>query len=173
MIPLPLVTSRLLLRRFEPADAAAMAGVYLDPDVMRFVSGGVFAGVEAVAESLAHEAAAQDERGFAVWAVVERATGRVIGDAGIAVYEPLDALEVGWTLARDSWGRGYATEAARACADAAFAHLAVDEIVALVDEENAASLRVAEKAGLARRGRVDRADRPHVLLARSAPAASD
>lgn len=53
MIPLPLVTERLPLRRFEPADVAAMASVYLDPEVMRFVAGGVFADVEAVAAALA------------------------------------------------------------------------------------------------------------------------
>jgi RimJ/RimL family protein N-acetyltransferase len=170
VIPLPLVTERLLLRRFDAADAEAMAAVYLDPEVMRYVAGGVFADRAAVAESLAREAAAQDERGFAVWAVVERKTGRVIGDAGLGVHEPLGRMEAGWTLARAAWGRGYATEAAKACVEAAFANLAVDELVALVDEENGTSIRVAEKAGFVRAGRVDRLCRPHVLLAQSAAA---
>jgi RimJ/RimL family protein N-acetyltransferase len=169
VIPLPLVADRLLLRRFDAGDVAAMSAVYLDPDVMRYVAGGVLADAGAVAATLAREASAHDERGFAFWAVVERATGRVIGDAGFGLFEPRDALEIGWTLARDAWGRGYATEAARACVRAAFAHLAVDEILAVVDEENAASQRVAAKAGFGPVRRIDRLGRPHVVFARSAP----
>lgn len=169
MISLPLETDRLRLRAFTPADVPAMEAVYLDEEVMRYVAGGPFAGRAAVEEALDREARSQQTRGFAFWAVVERATGEVVGDAGFGVFEPLGELELGYTLARAAWGKGLATEAARACVRAAFEHLDVARIVAVVDRDNAASLRVAERLDMRRCGETTVHDRPHVLfeLARS------
>jgi RimJ/RimL family protein N-acetyltransferase len=169
-IPLPIETDRLLLRRFEPElDVEPMLAVYGDPEVMRFIPGGAYSGLDAVRARLAAYAREHDSRGFSFWAVVERASGEVIGDAGFGVFRQTGDVELGYTLRRDRWGRGYATEAARACLDAGFAHLGVARIVAVVDEENARSFHVAERIGMARIGTVETGGRPHALFATSDP----
>ena len=167
-VPLPIETERLILRRFDPErDSEPMLAVYGDPEVMRFIPGGVNRSLAAAEARLAQYAAAHDSRGFSFWAVVERASGEVVGDAGFGVFRKTGDLELGYTFRRDRWGRGYATEAARACLSAGFAHLGVSRIVAVVDEENERSLRVAERIGMARIGTVETDGRPHALFATS------
>src|SRR5205823_6518662 len=165
-IPLPIETERLVVRVFRPVeDAEPMLDVYGDQEVMRFIPGGALDlhGVRATLESHVRDHAA---RGLAFWAVVERETGRVIGDVGFGVFKPTGDVELGYTLARSAWGRGYATEAAGACLAAGFAHLGVARIVAVVDARNALSLRVAERIGMARMETILAHGRPHVLFAR-------
>ena len=89
----------------------------------------------------------------------------MIGDVGFGIFEPTGDIELGYTLARDCWGRGYATEAAAACLAAGLRHLGAPRIVAAVDAENDASMRVAERIGLARIDTVEAHGRPHVLFA--------
>lgn len=163
-VPLPIETERLVLRQFEPGDATAMSAIYGDPEVMRHVGTGVL-DRDGSAALLSRYARAQDEYGFSTWAVVERASGRLVGDAGFDVYAPTGDLELGYTLAADVWGRGYASEAARACIGAAFAHLPAPRIVAKIEPGNDRSFRVADRLGLRRVETVHVDGRPHVLLA--------
>ena len=165
-IPLPIETERLVVRVFRPDDdVEPMLDVYGDPDVMRFIPGGAL-GRDAVRATLEEHVRDHVMRGLAFWAVVERETNRVIGDAGFGIFEPTGDVELGYTFARSAWGSGYATEAARACLSAGFAHLSVQRIVAVVDVRNEASLRVAERIGMARIETIHAHGRPHVLLAR-------
>lgn len=167
-IPLPIETERLLVRPFVPdSDTAAMSTVYCDPEVMRFIPGGALPDRAAVRSMLETHAAAQQRRGFSSWGVQERRTGRVIGDVGFGVFEATGDVELGYTIARDCWGRGYATEAATASLGVALAHLTVPRIVAVVDAENAISLRVAERVGMTRRETIEAHGRPHILFAAS------
>ena len=166
-IPLPIETERLILRPFEPErDAGQMLEVYGDPAVMRFIPEDVYRGLGVVRATLERYAHEQESRGFSFWAVVERDGDRVIGDAGFGVFAQTGDVELGYTLRRDRWGRGYAPEAARACLEAGLAHLDVPRIVAVVDAENLRSARVAERIGMAV---VDTAvglsGRPHTLYA--------
>jgi [ribosomal protein S5]-alanine N-acetyltransferase len=173
-IPLPIETERLILRAFEPErDARRMLEVYGDAAVMRFIPGGPYRRVEAVRATLERYAREQESRGFSFWAVVEHDGARVIGDAGFGVFAQTGDVELGYTLRRDRWGRGYATEAARACLEAGFAHLDIPRIVAVVDAENLRSARVAEQIGMAAVDTVVGLNgRPHTLFAlRRAPAA--
>ena len=125
-VPLPIETERLTIREFQPeADAEAMLTVYGDPEVMRFVAGGAFRGIETMKARLKTYARESERRGFSSWAVVERETGELIGDAGFGLYEPTGDIELGYTLARAYWGNGFATEAAAACLAAGLEHLAV------------------------------------------------
>jgi ribosomal-protein-alanine N-acetyltransferase len=164
-VPLPIETERLTIREFLPeADAEAMLTVYGDPEVMRFIPGGAFRGIDTVSARLKTYGRASSRRGFSSWAVVERESGGVIGDAGFGIFEPTRDIELGYTLARDCWGRGYATEAAGACLAAGLAHLGAPRIIALVDEENLASLRVAERIGMTRLETIEAHYRPHVLF---------
>ena len=165
-VPLPITTERLTIRPFRPAaDARAMLSVYGDPEVMRFIPGGALRSVEAVRSLLSGYRDRQRAQGFSTWAVIERASRRLIGDAGFGIFEPTQDIELGYTLARDFWGLGYATEAASACLAAGLQHLDVPRIVALVDQANVASLRVAERLGLTRVETIEAHGRPHVLFA--------
>jgi RimJ/RimL family protein N-acetyltransferase len=167
-IPLPIVTERLAIRPFTDADRPALGALYADPEVMRYISYGVLdaAGVDRV---LAKYARVEDERGFTFWAMVERGTDRFLGDVGFGVYDATVEPELGYSLARSAWGHGYASEAASACIGAAFVHLDAPRIVAVVDADNAASARVAERIGMQRQGPIDAHGRPHILFAKERP----
>ena len=156
-IRFPIETERLLLRPFTPRDAEALHAIWGDPAAARF--GGDWPRPETVADTRAYLepiVAGQAERGYASWAVIERETGRLIGDCGLF---PADGagpdVELAYGLAPDVWGRGYATEAAAACVRAGFDQLELDRIVADVDPANTASIRVLEKAGFERAGEKD------------------
>jgi len=169
-IPLPIETERLLLRSFSPEDVDAMLGVYGDPEVMRFIPSGV-RDAAATARMLESYARVQATSGYAFWAIVLKSSGRLIGDAGFNVFAQTGEPELGYSLARAAWGHGYASEAARACLDAAFAHLDCGRVVALVDVDNAASQRVAARIGMERIDTVEAHGRPHALFARERDAA--
>jgi ribosomal-protein-alanine N-acetyltransferase len=141
----PLTGDRIELRPFVAEDAPTMQGVYGDPAVMRWVGDGPTADVDGAAALLAGYIAHQDRYGFSSWALVDRATGTLFGDAGLG-YEH-GQVHLGYTLAQAWWGRGYATEAARLCVAAAFDELYLPSVRAIAEPENAASIRVLEKAG--------------------------
>jgi [ribosomal protein S5]-alanine N-acetyltransferase len=159
-IPLPIETERLLLRAFTPADVPAMLAVYGDPEVMRLVRGVGVLDREGTRVLLEQYARAQRTRGYSTWAVVEKASGRTVGDAGFEVYRPTGEPELGYTLAAEVWSHGFGSEAARACVDAAFAHLAVRRIVAKVDVDNERSLAVAARLGMSPIERIEVEGRP-------------
>src|ERR1700755_2073642 len=86
-------------------------------------------------------------RGYGFWAVEERASGELVGRVGCWEPEGWPSLEVGWTLRRAYWGRGYATEAARAALEYAFETLDQTHVISLIDPNNTNSIRVAERLG--------------------------
>lgn len=137
-------TERLDLRELTLADADALLAIFGDPAAMAYYP--------ATKDRAATEAwiewarASYARNGFGLWAVV-RADGRVIGDCG-AMLQPVDGVlvpEIGYHVVRSEWGRGYATEAARACRDWVFANTAYEQVVSIVDPANGASRRVAER----------------------------
>jgi len=86
-------------------------------------------------------------RGYSQWAVALKATGELIGRAGVWFPEGFPEIEAGWVIAPEHWGNGYATEAGREALRQAFATLGVDHVISLIRADNAASRRVAEKLG--------------------------
>jgi RimJ/RimL family protein N-acetyltransferase len=90
----------------------------------------------------------QSSHGFSKWGVEERANGALIGDCGIQLLEGGPDVELGFHLRRSAWGRGYATEAAGACLEAAFTGAGLDQVIAIVAPGNAASVRVLLKIGM-------------------------
>jgi [ribosomal protein S5]-alanine N-acetyltransferase len=167
-IPLPIETERLLIRGFEAADVDSMVDIYGDPEVMRYVCGGVLdrAGTAALLEQYRHM---QDESGLSSWAIVEKASGTVVGDVGFGLYAPTGEAELGYTLAAAVWGLGYGLEAARACISAALAHLPPRRVVAKVEPDNERSLRLAERLGMRPVETISVDGRPHLLLALDLP----
>jgi RimJ/RimL family protein N-acetyltransferase len=142
-----LTTERLLLRGFQPGDQQPFAAIHADAEVMRHLGDGRPLTPAGAWRSLAVHVGHWHLRGYGNWAVVERATGRLIGRAGLWNPEGWPGLEVGWLLARDRWGRGYATEAARAAVHHAFTTLDADHLISVIRPGNTASIRVAERLG--------------------------
>jgi RimJ/RimL family protein N-acetyltransferase len=152
-------TERLLLRRWRAVDLDPYAAICADPEVMRYISDGRARTREEAAGELAHIEAHWKRRGWGLWAAELRETGELIGFIGLSepafIPELIGSVEVGWRLGRAHWSRGLATEGARAALDAAFGELELEEVVSLIQPENVASVRVAEKLGMRYDGRAD------------------
>lgn len=101
---------------------------------------------------MARMRAAWDERGYGLFAAEEIATGELIGWVGLAVPaflpEIMPTVEIGWRLRRSSWGRGYATEAAREVLAFAFDEAGLERVVSVCHVDNHASTRVMAKLGM-------------------------
>jgi RimJ/RimL family protein N-acetyltransferase len=140
-----LTTARLVLRPPVQADFEAWAACMADEEAARFI-GGVqpasiaWRGMAAMVGSWALQ-------GFGMFSVLERETGRWIGRVGPHHPHGWPGDEVGWGLARDAWGRGYAREAATASLDWAFDVLGWREVVHCIDPRNVLSIRLAERLG--------------------------
>jgi RimJ/RimL family protein N-acetyltransferase len=145
---LRLETERLILRPFEPGDEEDIHAVYSDPSTFEYLGSEPKESIEDTREVLARVEQRLRERGLALGAAVERASGRVIGDCGLQHLEDGEQVEVGYRMGREYRGRGYTTEAARAWLTYGLDTLGLDRIVAVVRPENVASTRVMEKAGM-------------------------
>jgi RimJ/RimL family protein N-acetyltransferase len=143
MVP-TLTTSRLTMRGWREDDAAAYAEMTADPEVMRFMGGVIDAGESwrQLALFVGHWVL----RGYGLWAV-ER-DGALIGRVGLWRPGGWPGLEVGWLLARGAWGRGYATEAARASMEWAWSELGASQLISIIAPDNVASVRVGERLGM-------------------------
>ncbi|HWF25539.1 MAG TPA: GNAT family N-acetyltransferase [Solirubrobacteraceae bacterium] len=146
MIP-ALETERLVLRGLEPGDLDAYAAMYADAEVARHLEHGRPMDRAAAWRSMAIHLGHWQLRGYGQWALVERASGELVGRAGLFEPEGWPGLEVGWVLARPHWGRGFATEAGRAALVYAFEVVGAERVISLIRRENEPSIRVAERLG--------------------------
>jgi ribosomal-protein-alanine N-acetyltransferase len=158
-----LCSPRLLLREWRDDDLPAFAALNADPTVMEF-----FPSVLSPAESDATATRIRQhahEHGFGLWAVELPGIAPFIGFLGLsyarfpAASPP--AVEVGWRLAAEHWGRGYATEGARVALEVGFTDLGLDEIIAITAARNARSRRVMERLGM-RHAAADDFDHPKI-----------
>ena len=149
-----LETARLILRPFRESDLEPIAASAADPETVRFL-GGAVATREETWRKLATMPGMWSLLGYGYWIVERKDDGAVIGQAGFADFkrdmEPnVEGLpEMGWSFARHAWGQGYASEAVLAALRWIDESLAPQEITAIIDDQNLASIRVAEKAGFA------------------------
>jgi RimJ/RimL family protein N-acetyltransferase len=149
---LTLETPRLLLRPTRPNDFEEFAQFHADAETMRYL--GSPAQPRSVAwRSFLAMAGAWAVQGFAMFSVIEKASGRWIGRVGPWQPEGWPGTEVGWGIVRDRCRLGYATEAATAAIDWAFAELGWTEVIHVIDPANVASQAVARKLGSRNRGR--------------------
>jgi RimJ/RimL family protein N-acetyltransferase len=147
-----LASQRLLLRMFRESDLDAYAEMCADPDVMRYIGDGH---PLSRAESWRHMALVVGHwqlRGYGLWAVEERSTGVLAGRVGCWQPEGWPGFEIGWALRRGFWGRGFATEAALAALDFAFARLGQTRVISLIDPDNGPSIAVAIRLGMSMQG---------------------
>ena len=160
-----LETERLLLRLLVPEDAQALAAVLSDPIAMRWYPH-AFSRQE-VEQWIATNRSRYHDDGHALWAMVLKSTGAMIGDCGLVMQdvEGESLIEVAYHVRRDHWGRGFATEAAHACMRYAFETLNAERVISLIRPENQPSWRVAEKNGLKVWKQTTRAGYLHIVYA--------
>jgi RimJ/RimL family protein N-acetyltransferase len=147
-----LETDRLVLRRFTAADEDHLVDLDGDPEVMRFLNGGTPTPRDVIRDEILPRFL-HDYRqlaGFGFWAAVEKSTGAFLGWFALRPPEGgrSDEAELGYRLRKAAWGKGYATEGARALICKGFAELGVQRVFATTYQDNLASRRVMEKAGL-------------------------
>jgi len=140
-------TQRLILRSFTTDDLDAYAELTADEQTMRYLGEGGPLDRAGTWRVLAVILGHWHLRGYGIWAMADRATQRLIGRAGLYYPEGWPALEVVWSVARDRWGQGLATEAGQAALDYAFEQLSADHVISTIHPRNHASIRVAEKLG--------------------------
>lgn len=143
-----LETERLFLTTWQPGDWLALQPVARDPEVMRYVTGGFPWSDEKIREYVERQIRTYAERGFCRWKLIEKSSDAVIGFCGIGFWRDSPDPEIGWWLARSHWGRGLATEAARAALDDAFKRVQLERIMSVAERENTASIRIMQKLGL-------------------------
>jgi len=141
-------TERLTLRGFTAADVDAMLAIYADPEVAQFITfDGKPQNREYVWRVMTNMAGHWALRGYGMWAVEEKQTGALIGHVGPYYPEGWPGQEIGWTIAREHWGKGYATEAARASLDYAARTLRWPRVIHIINPLNVRSITIAEKIG--------------------------
>jgi len=149
-LPLELGTARLRLRRWLPEDRSAFAAINADPRVMAHFPETL---TREESDAMADRIAAHfDAHGFGLWAVEIHGVTPFAGFVGLSVprfdAHFMPAIEIGWRLAADRWGRGYATEGATAVLAFAFGALGLDEVVSFAVPANTPSRRVMERLGM-------------------------
>jgi [ribosomal protein S5]-alanine N-acetyltransferase len=148
--PIVCETSRLILRKFNESDLEPLFSFLGDPEVMRFSITGPETREGIQTKYLPSCLKRYDRDGLGQWAVVRRSDGFCVGECGICVQE-IDGereFEISYRLRRDCWGIGLATEAAQACRDYGFKQAGLRRLISIIESENTASIRVAEKMGM-------------------------
>jgi RimJ/RimL family protein N-acetyltransferase len=146
MNEITLETDRLLLRWFRETDFPEYLGMSSDPEVMKFLSGSPQTEIEAW-KSMAAFMGHWYFRGYGVWAVEEKSSRKLIGRIGLMNPAGWPGFELGWTLARNSWGKGYATEGAARAMEYVFSEMHRDRLISLIAPDNVNSIKVAERLG--------------------------
>lgn len=152
-----LETERLRLRMWsEEQDFDRYAQICADPEVMRYLTpqGKPLTRAEAWRQ-MAFMVGHWQLRGYGHWVVEEKASGNLVGRIGFLNPEGWPGFEIGWTLARESWGKGYATEGARRALRYAFTEMGQEHVISLIHPENRNSIRVAERLGEKLEGETD------------------
>jgi RimJ/RimL family protein N-acetyltransferase len=144
-----LQTERLLLREMTEADAEHLVRLGQNPNVTRYLPDTPLAGVEEARRLLETVVFPQYANRIGRWAVILRDTGEFIGWCGLKYYADANEYDLGYRYFEEHWGRGYATEAARAVLRYGVEHLRGARIVGKAMVANAGSRRVLEKIGLA------------------------
>jgi RimJ/RimL family protein N-acetyltransferase len=146
----PIETARLLLRRPAESDAEAFMEIMWDEEVvdkkqvtLTEAPGDLDLARRNTAALIDH----WDSRGYGLWTVVEKASGRIIGCVGLQNWKGWPAVELAWVIHRSRWNQGFATEAALAALEWAWARTEIDHIVSLINADDLRSMRVATKVG--------------------------
>lgn len=164
-----LETERLILREMEQPDLVDLAEILQNPRVMYAYEHDFTE--EEVQQWLDRQRKRYQQYGFGLWAVLFKATGEMVGQAGLTLqpYGDTQVLEIGYLLKERFWHHGYAREAAEACKAYAFERLGQDKVYSIIKVDNMASIKVARGIGMRKEAaftaRYYNGDRKHYLFA--------
>ena len=145
-----LETTRLILRRQVTEDLDDLWALYCNPEITKYIPDAPRSREEAREELEWHMKGHPRFPELGLWATIHKETGKFIGRCGLLPWtiDERQEVEVAYTIAREYWGQGLATEAAKAILDYGFEHLNLSRLVSRIDSENVASQKVAEKIGM-------------------------
>lgn len=145
-----LETQRILLRHQVIGDLDDLWALYCDPEIIKYIPDAPRSREEAREELEWHKNGHPRFPELGLWAAIHKETGRFIGRCGLLPWEidGQNEVEIAYTISRDFWGQGLATEAAQAILNYGFVNLNLTRLICLIDEENIASKKVAEKIGM-------------------------
>jgi ribosomal-protein-alanine N-acetyltransferase len=166
-----LETERLLLRHQVLEDLDALWALYCDPEITKYIPDAPrsYADAREELEQFMHGHPKHPELGL--WATIHKESGKFIGRCGLLPWsiQGQDEVEVAYTLAREYWGQGLATEAARGIVRYAFEQLGLTRLICLIDSENEASIKVARKIGMAFEKQAQDDKGPFLIYAMNGP----
>jgi RimJ/RimL family protein N-acetyltransferase len=145
-----LETKRLLLRRLVPEDLDDLFALYRDEEVRRYFPEGTLTYAETKEELEWFLDGHPQHPELGLWATIHKETHQFIGRCGLLpwIIDGQPEVEIAYMLAKACWGQGLGSEAAQGIRDYAFEHLGLNRLICLIDRENIASIRVAEKIGM-------------------------
>jgi ribosomal-protein-alanine N-acetyltransferase len=164
-----LETNRLILRRLEPEDLDSLFALYRDPEVSKHIPDAPRTYEEAREELEWHRHGHPKNPELGLWATIHKETGEFIGRCGLLPWtiDQREEVEVAYLLARAYWGQGLGTEAAQGIVDYAFEKLHLTRLVSMIEPENTASIKVAEKIGMALEKEMEDELGPYLLYSRT------
>jgi ribosomal-protein-alanine N-acetyltransferase len=145
---LPILTARLSLRRFQPEDAEKLVALFADNRVAKWVGDGTALPLDEAKRWIENSHKSEQQNGSSAGAVIERASNELIGWAGI-VHPPQSEPELIYGFRHSAWGQGYGYEIAKAIVDAALHIPTIKSLIATVDPENTASIRILKRINFA------------------------
>jgi RimJ/RimL family protein N-acetyltransferase len=146
--------AHLVLRSWMAQDAEAWFNILQEEDILRYFPNPKPPAREKADTYIQHHLQHWQEFGYGHWAVTTRQDGQVVGWCGLEFLPELKQTEIAYLLSKSVWGRGYATEAARAAVEYGMQKAGLSEIIGLVHPENSGSVRVLEKCGLSFNDRI-------------------
>lgn len=146
--PFLLETPRLLLRNKVPEDARFLLELNSDPEVTRYTGDGAFNNLEEAEDIVRYVISQYDRYGYGRWLVILKETGEPLGWCGLKYHADSGDTDLGYRFMKQHWGKGYATEAGKACLDYGFGALGLKRIIGRSDQANLASVHVLKKLGM-------------------------
>jgi len=143
-----LETERLLIQEWQPEDWLPFHSIATDPEVMRYIGAGAIWSDERTQQFIARQINQAKTLGYCLWKLVSKSSNQLIGHCGLQPLWGTGETEIGWWLARREWGKGLATEAARAALQDGLARLQLKRIIAIAQPANLASLNIMRKLGM-------------------------
>lgn len=142
-----IITKRLILRKFKKADYDEYCNILGNDEVSKWLGTGKKIDAQKVKKMMSNFKAHWSDRGYGVWAVVEKQSNKLIGHCGLNYFKDLDKTELLYAFDEKYWGRGYATESAKAVVEYTRENLTLSKLTAIAYPENIGSRKVIEKAG--------------------------
>jgi len=146
--PFILQTPRLLLRRKVLEDAPFLLELNSDPEVIKYTGDGAFKNLEEAEGIVRYVISQYEKNGYGRWLVSLKETDEPIGWCGLKYHDDSGDTDLGYRFLQKHWGKGYATEAGRACLDYGFGPLGLKRIIGRTATDNLASIQVLKKLGM-------------------------